>query len=89
MKAIALSLSDPSTWPLRMTIDEVAHVSRRCRRTVEGRIKKGLMFPPDSDGMFERDQVVRYLRGGLKDFDEAADRAAQRQKRGPRLAVSR
>lgn len=85
---IALPLNDPSTWPMRLTFDEVAHVSRRCRRTLQERIKRGRMFPPDSDGLFEREAVVRYLRGGIQRFDESADRSA-RQSRSRLKAVSR
>lgn len=65
-----LSLSDSSTWPIRMTLAEVAYVSRKSVRTIQRRIRQGLMFNADSDGLFEREAVAKYLRGGIRIFEK-------------------
>jgi hypothetical protein len=67
--ACTLSLSDPSQWPLYMTRAEVAHVLRRSPRTIERRIARRRMPQPTGDGMFLRDEIEKYIRGGVRAFD--------------------
>lgn len=78
---ITLALNDPSQWPLRMTFAEVAHVMRVCHATLFARIKSGRMFRADSDHKFERDAVIRYIRGGIKRFDEECDKRERYERR--------
>lgn len=69
MTTIELPLHDPSQWPLYMTRQQVAYVMQKSPRTIERKIARGLMPQPTSDGRFIRDEIERYLRGGVRDYD--------------------
>jgi hypothetical protein len=80
-----LPLNDPDAWPLRMTLSEVAHVSRRSARTLQRRILAGRFPAADSDGCWARATVRGYLEGGIQKFDDLVDRRERQQQ----LAVVR
>lgn len=74
MKACALSLTDYSQWPIRMTRTEVAHVCRCSRTTFYERVRTHRFPQPDGDGMWARATVVAYLTGGIQKFDDRHER---------------
>jgi hypothetical protein len=76
--AVSLPLHDPSQWPVRMTVHEVAHVCRVSVRTVQRRVEAEAMPGPDRDGFFVRDEIARFLQGGVREFDKRRDRALRR-----------
>lgn len=74
-----ISLSDSATWPLRMTVAEVAYVMRWSKRSLYDRIKQG-RFPKSDDGRsWDRDVVERYAKGGIKAFERDAEKRARRE----------
>lgn len=76
-----ISISDPATWPLLLTKDEVATIVRRSVKTVMRRVRLGLMPPPGSDGLFYRDEIERYARGRKRDFEKSSLSLVARGKR--------
>lgn len=79
-----LPLHDASLWPLLMTKQEVAHVTRRSTRTIDRKIAAGTFPEPTSDGMWTRDEVAAYCQGGIRKFDEDRKRAQLRMVGGRR-----
>lgn len=80
MKPCTLPLNDSSTWPLRMKSWEVSHVWRVSRATFYARLKAGRFPQSDSDGMWSRETVVRYVTGGIQKFDERHEREQRRRR---------
>lgn len=81
--AVTLPLHDATQWPLRMTRDEVAHVTRRSTRTLHTMLKAGAFPMPGSDRMWARAQVVAYLEGDIDRY-----RHSQRIRAGQRKAAA-
>lgn len=77
MSAINLPLHDPSQWPLRMTRAEVLHVLRRGSTWLWERQKTGGFPPADGDGMWSRDVIANFAKGGIKTYDAAVRRRAR------------
>lgn len=75
---MSLPLHDPSLWPVRMTRSEVAQVLRISARTLRDRMRAARFPSPDDGISWDRDVVIRYVRGGVKAFEERAERKAQR-----------
>jgi hypothetical protein len=74
---MTLDLAQPTSWPLRMTRPEVAHVLRISDRELRRRVFEG-RFPKADDGRtWDRDTVERYARGGVKAFERAQRRPLQ------------
>jgi hypothetical protein len=59
-----------------MTREEVAHCIRKSLRTLFRLLDEGKFPPASSDGMWARNDVSRYLAGGIDRFD-----ASHRRKR--------
>lgn len=84
--AMTLDLSNPESWPVRMVLDEVAQALRISRRSLYDRIATG-RFPKSDDGRsWDRDVVVRYVKGGVRQFERKAE---EQQRRGSMRMVAR
>jgi hypothetical protein len=76
---MTVPLHDPSLWPVRMKVAEIAVVLRISRRSLYDRIAQG-RFPKSDDGRsWSRDVVKRYAEGGIKDYERSARKTAARQ----------
>lgn len=76
---VEIALHDPSQWPLRMTVLEIAAVLRISRRSLYDRIAQG-RFPASDDGRsWSRALVQRYVEGQIKEFEKRAERDARRE----------
>jgi predicted DNA-binding transcriptional regulator AlpA len=79
-----LPLNDPSQWPVLMTKAEVAHVRRRSIRTIDRMVEAGTFPEPTSDGMWPREEIVKYCQGGIRKFDHDRKSAQLRSVAGGR-----
>lgn len=74
----ALSLSDATTWPMRMTKHETAYVLRRSRRSLDDLIAQGRFPKPDDGRTWAREVVIEYAKGKAKEYERAAAEHARR-----------
>lgn len=75
-----IALNDPTLWPCRMTRAEIASVLRISQRELRRRILEG-RFPKSDDGRtWQRDLVKRYCEGGIKQFEQAAEKRDRRDR---------
>lgn len=76
MNAVALPLNDPSQWPLRMTKAETAHVLRWSVKTLERKVRAGVVPLPDADRFFIRAEIEHFLKGNVRQFDKRRKKVA-------------
>jgi hypothetical protein len=76
---MTIALHDSNLWPLRLTRSEVARIIRISDRELRRRIFEGRFPKPDDGKTWDRDVVIRYVKGGIRQLEREAER---RQMRG-------
>lgn len=76
---VVINIADVTTWPIRMTVAEVAAVIRRSRRSLYDLIDAGKFPQADPGPTWHRDVVKRYVDGQIRKFEEDAKKRERRQ----------